>query len=110
MRNARSAAWWSREAVRMLRAEADPRVAEQARSYFKDYDRAAFLGLRAPAVRAVEREIYRSVRPDWAFAEALRFCDTLIRKPHLEVKAVGILLLSRYAKSFARSLFSVARS
>lgn len=104
-----SVARWTREAVAMLRAAADPRVAEQAKSYFKPVERVAVLGVRTPKVREIEREIYRTVKPGWTITDAVRFCDTLIRSKHLEAKGVGVLLLSRYTRQLDRNLFDTVR-
>lgn len=93
----------------MLESVADKRVAEQAAAYFKAYDRVAFLGVKAPKLREIERQIFKAVKPAWSLADAVRFADLTIRDKHLEVKAVGILLLSRYARSYDESLFDTIR-
>jgi 3-methyladenine DNA glycosylase AlkD len=93
----------------MLREAADERVAAQARKYFKSYENVAFLGINTPRIREIEGEIYRAVKDSWTVDDAVRFCDALIRNRFLEAKGVGILLLSRFKKEFARSLFESAR-
>lgn len=93
----------------MLAAVGDDRVARQARAYFKSGDTAAFLGVRAPKVREIEKQIYRIVRHTWCGADALGFAGMMIRRKHLEAKAVGILLLSRYARDFGEDLMALVR-
>lgn len=100
---------WARKALAMLRNEADPRIAEQSLTYFKDCDRVDFLGIKTPKVREIEGRIYQAVKSAWSLSDALRFADMMIRDKHLEVKGVGILLLSRYARSYDESLLTTIR-
>ena len=93
----------------MLRSAGDRRVAEQSYNYFKDYDRVAFLGVRSPQVREIERQVFQAVKPAWSLADALFFADSMIRKRYLEAKGVGILLLSRYSASYDESLLTTIR-
>jgi 3-methyladenine DNA glycosylase AlkD len=93
----------------MLKNAADRRIAEQSFTYFKAYDRVAFLGIKAPEVRQIERQIFQVVKPTWSFADAHRFADSMIRNKYLEAKGVGILLLSRYAGSYDESLLTKIR-
>lgn len=94
----------------MLAAAGDERVARQARAYFKSSDDAIFFGVRAPKVREIEKQIYGVVGNAWGAADALRFADMMIRRKHLEAKAVGILLLSRYARAFDEDLSAIVRA
>jgi len=100
---------WTRKALSILQAAGDRRVAEQARTYFKAYDRVAFLGIKAPEIRAIEKRIYESLKSAWSIADALQFADSMVRNRYLEAKAVGILFLSRYARSFDESLLTTIR-
>jgi len=93
----------------MLRKAADERVAAQGRRYFRPHERVALLGVATPRLREIEKEIFAAVKPAWSVDTAVRFCATLIRSPLLEVKAVGVLLLSRYREGFDKSLFERAR-
>jgi 3-methyladenine DNA glycosylase AlkD len=104
--NRETAASSTRKAVAMLRSAADRRVAEQSLTYFKAYDRVAFVGIRAPKVREIERKIFQAVKPSWSLPDALLFADSMIRSKYLEAKAVGLLLLSRYGGRYEESLLT----
>jgi 3-methyladenine DNA glycosylase AlkD len=99
----------TRKAMGMLKRAADKRVADGAYAYFKAYDRVAFVGVRAPKVREIEKQIFRAAKRSWSLREALLFADSMIRNKYLEAKAVGVLLLSRYDKSYEESLLTNIR-
>ena len=97
-----------RDARAALRAAADPRVARSQKRFFKPWEKISLYGLKTPEVKRIERELYASVRKSWGFAEALAFCDLLMRDRHLESKAVGLSLLERYHRQFEESLLATA--
>jgi 3-methyladenine DNA glycosylase AlkD len=82
-----------------LRSLADPAVAAQGRSFFKQPTEIRLYGVRAAAVRTLADELHREVRGSWDVTIAQDFCDRMIREPELEAKVVGIFLLGRYAKN-----------
>lgn len=100
---------WVRKTMSMLKSAGDRRVAEQSYNYFKDYDSVAFLGIRSPQVREIERQVFQAVKTAWAIQDAICFADSMIRSKYLEAKGVGILLLSRYAASYDESLLPKVR-
>jgi 3-methyladenine DNA glycosylase AlkD len=109
VKNSSSGTAWVRKTMSMLKSAGDRRVAEQSYNYFKDYDRVAFLGVRSPQVREIERQVFQAVKPAWSLADALFFADSMIRNRYLEAKGVGILLLSRYSASYDESLLTTIR-
>ena len=88
----------AREAVRRLKALADPVRAAGARRYFKHTVKA--YGITAPDVRALASEIYGSVKGSWTVTDALALADILFAAPELESKAVAALVLCRFKKDF----------
>jgi len=98
----------ARDARAALRAAADPRVAHSQKRFFKPWEKISLYGLKTPEVTRIERELYASVRKSWRFAEALAFCDLLMRDRHLESKAVGLSLLERYHRRFEEDLLGTA--
>ncbi len=92
------------DCIRRLKGLADPAKAAGAQRYFKE--RVRFLGISAPELRAVSREVYREVRTEWGINEATEFCDTMLQNSFHEVKALGILTFERYRKAFSRAAFS----
>jgi 3-methyladenine DNA glycosylase AlkD len=96
------------ECLRRLKGLADPARAAGAQRYFKE--KARFLGISAPELRDVSREVYQRVRTDWGIKEATAFCAIMLHNPYHEVKALGILTFERYRKAFSRAAFEKIRS
>src|SRR5262249_42318371 len=84
--------------------------AAQARSYFKQHEKTVFHGVSSPKARQIERSLFQIVRRDWTIDDAVRYCDILIREPHMESKFVGLLLLSRYGKGFDADFLRTVKS
>ncbi len=92
-----------------LRSLADERAARQYSTYFKPEERIYLYGVRTPAIRAVEREIFSKTGGRWSVKEAIDFCQTLLRSRYLESKGVGLLLLERYRKQYPKDLVNRVR-
>ncbi|MBE0593916.1 MAG: DNA alkylation repair protein [Gemmatimonadales bacterium] len=95
--------------MRRLRQQADPRVAQQAATYFKKHDRFAVYGVRTPLVRTLVRDLHAQVAGSWGVNEALACCEILSAKRHHESKAVGVLLLGRYSNQLPVTLVRTVR-
>jgi 3-methyladenine DNA glycosylase AlkD len=95
---------YAAKAVAALREGADARIADRAMKYFKPHEKIAVLGFSAAAIRALERRLFGEVAGKWGVDEAIACCDLMVEKKFLECKAVAILLLSRYRKTFPKSL------
>src|SRR5262245_11520471 len=94
----------ARQVERDLKAEAKVRTARQANFYFKPGEEIFFFGVDTPTQRRIVGDLFHRVRGDWAIADAVMFCDLLIKRREMELKNAGILLLARYQKSFDKSL------
>lgn len=92
----------ARQAVERLEALADPVKARGAERYFKETVKC--FGVASPDVRALAAELYGAVRETWTLEDAVELCDILFPRRELEAKGIGALILSRYKKSFPRSL------
>jgi 3-methyladenine DNA glycosylase AlkD len=106
MRRSTSSRQLADQAVRELKAAADPRIAAGSRAYFKAYEDVEFFGLKTAPVRQIERKLFLQIRGEWRIDEAISFCEILIKRRELEAKNTGILLLSRYKKSFDKNLWA----
>ena len=93
-----------RQALALLRTNADPRRRAGVQAYFKEPVRA--FGVSAPEVREIAARLHRQVRSDWTVADAIRLCDRMLARPELEAKGVAILLLHRYRKTYPQALFA----
>jgi 3-methyladenine DNA glycosylase AlkD len=97
-------------AHKWLRASSEPRFAEGQKRYFRQWQTITFYGVKMPKTKRIERELYHSVRKAWTYSEAVIFCDLLMHDPHLEAKAVGLLMLERYQRHFEENLVDKARA
>ncbi len=93
----------ARQALKKLRAMADPERARQVQKYFKETVRS--FGISSPAVRAMAAELYGSIKKEWHYDQALALCAILFPRPELEAKAIAALILARYKKEFPSRLF-----
>jgi 3-methyladenine DNA glycosylase AlkD len=94
---------------RRLAAAADPRAAAVARGYFKEAERVAFHGIKAPRLRAIEKTLFARVRSSWTLREAVAFGDAMLACRQLEAKALGVLLLGRFRREFDPKLLARCR-
>jgi 3-methyladenine DNA glycosylase AlkD len=88
----------------VLRESADPRAAARQRAFFKPLEKVQILGIATPELRRLERGLYQSVRKEWGYAEAVAFCDLLIKDRYIECKSLGLELLARYRRHFDQDL------
>lgn len=87
-----------------LREAANTRVKAQQRSFFKPWEKVRLYGVATPQVRGIERGLYGLVRAEWRYAEAIAFCDLLMRDPYIESKSIGLMLLARYHRQYPAAL------
>ena len=87
-----------------FRKAADPRIAAGQRAYFKKWEKVLFYGIMTPDLRTIERGLYHLVRKDWSYADAVAFCELLIRDRYMESKSLGLTLLARYHRRFEEDL------
>ena len=99
-----------REAIAVLGREADRSVAHQALRFFKPGDRVSVIGVKTPRVRRLVGDLYRRVKSEWAYFEALGFCDQMIARRQLEAKMFGCVLLGRFSREFEPSLLGKVKA
>ncbi|MCC6929158.1 MAG: DNA alkylation repair protein [Gemmatimonadaceae bacterium] len=89
------------EGRRALSALADPAVRAGGERYFKGV--IPFIGVKAPVVRRVARDLvarHRTMEIETLVQAAL----TLLRQPHMEEKQLGIVMLERLARRWPPTL------
>src|SRR5215475_8863855 len=94
----------AKQAERELKAAANVRTARQAKTYFKPDEEVWIFGVDTPTQRRIAGGLYQRVRGGWEIAEAVEFCDLLIRRREMELKNAGIFLLARYRKFYDKGL------
>src|SRR5579872_93516 len=100
----------ARQTRAALRGAANPLVAKSQGRFFKPWENISLYGLKTPEVRRIERELYQCTRKSWQYAEALAFCDLLMRDRYLEGIAAGLGVLKRHHRKFEIGLMTVARA
>ena len=94
---------FARVATDRLRGFSNPARAAGAERYFKHTIKT--FGATSPQVRALEAELYKTIKKQWNVRDAVSLCDLLFPEPELESKAVASLILNRFKKDFPESLF-----
>ena len=100
----------ARQAERELKTAAGVRTARKAKFYFKPEDEVWIFGVDTPTQRRIAGGLYQLIRNDWLIGDALEFCDLLINRREMELKNTGLFILSRFQKSFDKSLFKLIES
>ncbi len=85
---------------------ARPAGSFDASRYFRGTADLRFHNAGTAAVRKLARSIHAAHAGVWSVDDAVRFADTLIVDPYLEVKGVGIELLARYRREFTPRLLA----
>jgi 3-methyladenine DNA glycosylase AlkD len=94
----------AKSAAARLKREGTSKARNQGLRFFKAHRDIHLFGVPAPGIRKIEKDIFRDVADEWSLEDALSFCHILMANRHLEAKALGILLLSRYKKEFNPTL------
>lgn len=92
-----------------LRKAANPRVAARQRTYFKKWEKVLFHGIMTRDLCNIERGLYQLIRKEWSYADAVEFCELLIRDRYMEPKSLGLTLLARYRRRFEEDLLPRAQ-
>jgi 3-methyladenine DNA glycosylase AlkD len=94
----------AQQAERALKTAAGVRTARRATSFFKPDEEVWMFGVNTPSQRRIANELCQQVRGAWTIADALAFCEILIKRREMELKNVGIFILARYVKSSDQTL------
>jgi len=97
----------AREIIDWLRARRDPERARGVQQYFKH--EIVALGIDTPALRAFAAGQTKQLRDVWSLADATSLCDRLLREPEMEVRGMGILILSGFKRDFVPDLTGTAQ-
>ncbi|MDX2040534.1 MAG: DNA alkylation repair protein [Acidobacteriota bacterium] len=99
----------AKQILKTLKTAGTSERAAQSRVYFKADEDVRFYGLKTPEVRQIELEFFASVKGVWTCADALQFCDLMIRESHLEAKQIGFELLARFKRQFPVTLLKTIK-
>jgi 3-methyladenine DNA glycosylase AlkD len=93
----------ARETLRRLRSLRDPDAARSGQRFFKEP--VALLGIGAPALDRLAKDLIKRTRAEWSWKDAALFCDFLAKNPHLEARAVGYTLVAAFVDRAEPPLF-----
>jgi 3-methyladenine DNA glycosylase AlkD len=95
------------EIIRWLRRRRNPKRARGVQQYFKH--QVVALGLQTPTLREFAAGQAKRLATVWGLREAVALCDRLLSEPELEIRGVGILILSAFKREFSPALLRPAR-
>jgi 3-methyladenine DNA glycosylase AlkD len=90
----------ARQARAMMKQAADPAVAASQRRFFKPWEKVHVRGISTPGVRQIARDLHRQIRKTWSYADAVKFCDILMRDRYIKARSLGMTLLARFERDF----------
>jgi 3-methyladenine DNA glycosylase AlkD len=93
--------------IRQLRQRADPGRAASSQRYFKEP--VQLYGLDTPTCRSMTRDLLRRVKGSWTLREAVAFCRTMVRDPHLEPRGMGFEVVAAFVGEAGPELIQQTR-
>jgi 3-methyladenine DNA glycosylase AlkD len=96
----------ARQLLQALLSHANPGVARQGQSFFKEPIQ--LVGVNAATMRRLARTLYAQVKGQWSPAEALAVCERLLPDRRLDVKISALLFLACFGKQLNSEMFSIA--
>lgn len=99
----------AREVKQWLQKNRNPKIAAQAKNYFKDYDDVTFYGIDSPKMREYDRALWERLKGRWSLADAVRFCELMLPEKFHEVKGLAVLVLLRFRKEYTPDLFTTIK-
>ena len=97
----------ARAIIDWLRQRRDPIRARGVQQYFKH--EIVALGIDTPTLREFAAGQSKQLTAAWSLPDATSLCDTLLQEPELEVRGIGIVILSAFKREFRPGLSRVAR-
>jgi len=98
-----------KEARKQLRSAAKHWPPKRATQFFKADEEVLTIGLTAPALRQLEKKLFAAVGKDWTAAEAAAFAEELLTEKYQEGRALGLMILARFSKTYEAALLDRIR-
>ncbi|MFW6160251.1 MAG: DNA alkylation repair protein [Acidobacteriota bacterium] len=96
------------KAVESIKSLGDAEKVGQVQRYFKETVKS--YGVSAREVRQVAAEIYKDKKNKWKENEILRFCELLLKDPHVEIKSMAGVLMAHFSSELSPGAFFRIRS
>jgi 3-methyladenine DNA glycosylase AlkD len=82
------------ETLTLLRSHANAKRAASYQRYFKEP--VHYFGLDNATSQKVKGDVYDRVRGSWSIQDAVRYCDAMVRDPHMEARGIGYQIVARF--------------
>jgi 3-methyladenine DNA glycosylase AlkD len=82
------------ETLERLRSHANASRAASYQRYFKE--RVDLLGLDMQAAGNIKRELLERVQERWTIDDAVRFCNAMVKHPHMEARGTGYQVVAHF--------------
>lgn len=82
------------ETLELLRGQANATRAASYQRYFKEP--VDYFGLDTKSARRVQRNLLDRVGEDWTIRDAVRFCNAMLRDPHMEARGTGYQVVAHF--------------
>ncbi len=92
------------ETIDILRHCADKAIAASYQRYFKEP--VEFFGVRTQGSREIKQELVTKVKGSWAVQDAVRFCNVMVRDPHMESRGIGYQVVAHFVADAPPELLS----
>jgi 3-methyladenine DNA glycosylase AlkD len=89
----------AQEAIAFMKSHSIPERVETLQRYFKDPIQA--YGMDYPAYKIWIKEFVARLKESWTLNEAVAFCDTMVKDPHLEARGVGFHVVGAFVDEAA---------
>jgi 3-methyladenine DNA glycosylase AlkD len=84
----------AKETLEFLRRNANPAKAASYQRYFKEP--VDYFGLGNDAMKQLKSDLISRVGDSWTIDDAVRFCKSMIRDPHMEARGLGYQIVARF--------------
>lgn len=99
----------AKDARKLLRAAAKHWPPKKATQFFKPEEEVLTLGIPAARLRDIERKLYGAVSKSWTAEEAVTFAEDLLAERHQEGRALALMILARFSKTYDAGLLDRIR-
>lgn len=82
------------EMLELLRGNADAVKAASFQRYFKEP--VSVFGVPTPIMKGIKSDLLGEVGKVWTIGDAVRFCEEMIRDPHLEARGFGFQVVAHF--------------
>ena len=98
-----------KEAKKLLRQAAKHWPAKRATQFFKPEEEVLSIGITTPRLRQIEKKLFGMVQKDWDAAHAAVFAEGLLAERYQEGRALGLMMLARFSKTYEAGLLERIR-